>query len=32
MTDTSPNMPDDACDCHVHIYELERYPLGFART
>nr|WP_033379717.1 amidohydrolase family protein [Paraburkholderia caledonica] len=25
-------MPDNACDCHVHIYELERYQLASTST
>ncbi|OZI62372.1 amidohydrolase family protein [Bordetella genomosp. 11] len=24
--------PDGACDCHIHIYELERYPLAATAT
>ena len=32
MTDTSANMLEGACDCHVHIYELERYPLASTST
>ena len=23
-----PDMPADACDCHIHIYDLERYPIA----
>jgi D-galactarolactone isomerase len=32
LNDTSLNKLDDACDCHVHIYELERYPLASTST
>ena len=32
MNDTSLNQLEGACDCHVHIYELERYPLASTST
>ena len=32
MSDTSLNMLDDACDCHVHIYDFERFPLASTST
>jgi D-galactarolactone isomerase len=32
VNDTSLNMLEGACDCHVHIYELERYPLASTST
>jgi D-galactarolactone isomerase len=32
LNDAFANMPDNACDCHVHIYELERYPLASTST
>lgn len=32
MTETSANPLDGACDCHVHIYELEQYPLASTST
>ena len=32
MSTTSSNPVAGACDCHVHIYELERYPLAGTAT
>ncbi len=27
MTHVLHSMPADACDCHIHVYDLERYPI-----
>jgi D-galactarolactone isomerase len=32
VRDTSASMFEGVCDCHVHIYELERYPLASTST
>lgn len=32
MIDTPEATVNHACDCHVHIYELERYPLASTST
>jgi D-galactarolactone isomerase len=32
VTDTSAAKLEHACDCHVHIYELERFPLAGTAT
>jgi len=32
MTNGVQTMPSDACDCHVHIYELQRFPLASTST
>lgn len=32
MNDASLNLHEGACDCHVHIYELDRYPLASTAT
>lgn len=32
MSEPSAGMLEGACDCHVHIYELERYPLASTST
>ncbi len=28
MNSPLPSMPADACDCHIHVYDLERYPIA----
>ena len=32
MSNSDQTMPSDACDCHVHIYELQRFPLASTST
>jgi len=32
MDDTDRSTPEDACDCHVHIYDFTRYPLASTST
>jgi D-galactarolactone isomerase len=32
VNDASLNLHEGACDCHVHIYELDRYPLASTAT
>ncbi len=32
MNGASLNLHEGACDCHVHIYELDRYPLAGTAT
>ncbi len=28
MTTGHPSMPANACDCHIHVYDLKRYPIA----